>query len=110
MNVGVIDIIAGVFLAGGIFFTLTGALGLIRMPDVFSRMHGAGMTDTMGAGLILVGLGITTGFSVTTFRLLLILLFLWFTSPIATHALAKAALHGGLQPYTLDRNSEREGG
>ena len=101
MSLSPIDIVSGIFLAAGIFFLLTGALGIIRLPDVFTRLHAAGMTDTMGAGLILVGLAITTGFSFTTFRLVLILLFLWFTSPIATHALAKAALHGGVEPYTV---------
>ena len=72
MSLSPIDIVSGIFLAAGVFFLLTGALGIIRLPDVFTRLHAAGMTDTMGAGLILVGLAITTGFSFTTFRLVLI--------------------------------------
>ena len=86
----------GLVLAGA-FFMLTGALGLLRFPDVFTRMHAAGMTDTMGAGLILAGLCFQ-GDGVTALRLLLILGFLWFTSPVSTHALARAALQGGLRP------------
>ena len=86
----------GLVLAGA-FFMLTGALGLLRFPDVFTRMHAAGMTDTMGAGLILAGLCFQ-GDGVTAVRLLLILGFLWFTSPVSTHALARAALQGGLRP------------
>ncbi|MDE2751205.1 MAG: monovalent cation/H(+) antiporter subunit G [Gemmatimonadota bacterium] len=88
-------------LLGGAFFLLTGSLGMVRLPDVFTRMHAAGMTDTMGAGMIVVGLAVYNGADLVTVRLLLILAFLWFTSPIATHAVAKAALSGGLRPYTL---------
>ena len=99
-------------LLAGAFFLLTGALGMVRLPDVFTRMHGAGMTDTMGAGLILVGLLVHTLATGTQLgavpvRLLLILGFLWFTSPIATHATAKAALSGGVLPFTLAGRSGR---
>ena len=89
-----------VLLVSGSFFLLTGSLGMVRLPDVFTRMHAAGMTDTMGAGMIVVGLAVYNGADLVTVRLLLILAFLWFTSPIATHAVAKAALAGGLRPYT----------
>lgn len=89
-------------LLGGSFFLLTGSLGMVRLPDVFTRMHAGGMTDTMGAGMILVGMAVYNGADLVTVRLLLILAFLWFTSPIATHAVAKAALSGGLDPYTLE--------
>ena len=89
-------------LLGGSFFLLTGSLGMVRLPDVFTRMHAGGMTDTMGAGMILVGMAVYNGPDLIAVRLLLILAFLWFTSPIATHAVAKAALSGGLDPYTLE--------
>ncbi len=92
-------------LAGG-FFTMAGGIGLVRLPDFYTRIHAAGMTDTMGAGLILIGLMTQSGISLVTMKLLLMLLFMLFTSPTATHALAKAALHGQLQPLThLDRGS-----
>ena len=94
------DVASWVFLMAGVFFTLTGALGILRLPDVFTRLHAAGMTDTMGAGLICVGLMFQAGVGFTAARLVLIVLLLWFTSPIATHALAKAALHGGVEPVT----------
>ncbi len=105
-----LDYLAAVFLFGGVFFVLTAGVGIIRMPDVFTRMHAAGMSDTMGAGLILLGLGIHEGFTTVTFRLALILLFLWFTCPISSHALAKAALHGGVEPYTKRADSASRGG
>lgn len=92
-------------LTGG-FFTIAGGIGLVRLPDFYTRIHAAGVTDTMGAGLILLGLMTQSGISLVTMKLLLVLLFLLLTSPTATHALAKAALHGQLQPLThLDRGS-----
>ena len=106
---GVFEVVSWVCLLAGVFFTLTGALGILRMPDVFTRMHAAGMTDTMGAGLILLGLAFQAPDGFIVFRLVLILLFLWFTSPIATHALAKAALHGDVDP-TAGAGGEGGGG
>ena len=97
----IVTVASWALLLGGSFFLLTGALGMVRLPDVFTRMHAAGMTDTMGAGMIVVGLAVSNGADLITVRLLLILGFLWFTSPIATHAVAKAALSGGLSPYSL---------
>ena len=99
-----------VLLVSGAFFLLTGSLGMVRLPDVFTRMHAAGMTDTMGAGMIVVGLAVYNGADLVTVRLLLILAFLWFTSPIATHAVAKAALAGGLRPYTAGGGGGAAGG
>ncbi|MGI9627728.1 MAG: monovalent cation/H(+) antiporter subunit G [Longimicrobiales bacterium] len=99
-----------VFLMAGVFFTLTGALGMLRMPDVFTRMHAAGMTDTMGAGFIALGLIFQAGVGFTAARLVLIVALLWFTSPIATHALAKAALHGNVEPYTKGGTGLEGGG
>ena len=87
-----IDLISWALLLGGSFFLIVGAVGLIRLPEVFSRMHAAGVTDTGGAGLILLGLMVQGGLSLVTVKLFFILMFLWFTSPTACHALAKAAL------------------
>ena len=102
-------VLSWVLLLSGAFFLLTGALGMVRLPDVFTRMHASGMTDTMGAGLILAGLCVYSGVNLVTVRLLLVLALLWFTSPIATHALAKAALAGGVRPYTLSRGDDGGG-
>jgi multicomponent Na+:H+ antiporter subunit G len=94
----VLEVIAWICLLAGGGFVLAGGIGLLRLPDFFTRLHAAGVTDTMGAGLILVGLMFEGGLSQISIKLLLILLFMLFTSPTATHALAKAALHGGLVP------------
>ncbi|PKO71495.1 MAG: sodium:proton antiporter [Betaproteobacteria bacterium HGW-Betaproteobacteria-14] len=78
-------------LAGG-FFCIVGALGLVRMPDFYTRMHAASVTDTLGAGLILFGLILQAGWTLVMAKLLIIVLLIAFTSPTATHALAKTAL------------------
>jgi multicomponent Na+:H+ antiporter subunit G len=95
----VLDILSWVFLMAGSFFSIAGGIGVIRMPDVFTRLHAAGVTDTGGAGLILVGLMFQGGLTLITVRLLLILGFLWFSSPVSTYALARAALAGGEEPF-----------
>ena len=84
-------------LAGG-FFGLVSGLGLLRLPDIYTRMHAAGITDTLAAGLILLGLAFQGGMSFVTVKLGLIFVFLIFTSPTSTHALAQAALFSGLKP------------
>lgn len=104
------DVISTVLIGGGVFFVVTAGIGILRMPDVFTRMHAAGMSDTMGAGLILIGLAVHEGFTGATLRLVLIILFLWFTSPISSHALAKAALHGNVVPFTKRGTTASEGG
>ena len=96
----VLDIIAWAALLSGSFFLLVGGFGLLRMPDFFTRGHAVGVTDTLGAGLVLGGLMIEAGWDLNLGRLILILLFLLFTSPTASHALAHAALTAGMKPWT----------
>lgn len=95
----VADILSWAFLLSGSFFAIAGGIGVIRMPDVFTRLHASGVTDTGGAGLILVGLMFQGGLTLVTIKLLLILGFLWFSSPVSTYALARAAMAGGEEPY-----------
>ena len=93
-----LDFAAGACLLGGAAFLLVGAVGLVRLPDFFTRIHATGVIDTMGMGLTLAGLILLAGWSLPSVKLLLILGFMLLTGPTATHALAKAALHGGLDP------------
>ena len=85
------------FLAGG-FFLIAGGVGLIRFPDFYTRMHAAGMTDTLGAGLLLIGMVLQSGDVLTAIKLIMIGFFIFFTSPTATYAIAHAAFTGGLKP------------
>ena len=82
----------------GSAFCIIGGIGLIRLPDFYSRIHGGGITDTLGAGLVMLGLMLQAGWSLVTVKLVLILLFLLLTSPVASHAIARAARHSGLEP------------
>lgn len=84
-------------LAGG-FFSIVGALGLLRMPDFYTRMHAASVLDTLGAGLILAGLILQAGLTLVAVKLLMVGVLLFFASPTASHALARAAMLRGLKP------------
>jgi multicomponent Na+:H+ antiporter subunit G len=86
-----LDAASWVCLAAGGLFCVIGAIGLLRMPEFYTRMHAASVTDTLGAGLILVGLMLQAGVTLVTAKLLIIGLLILFMSPTATHALARAA-------------------
>ncbi|MDX1393008.1 MAG: monovalent cation/H(+) antiporter subunit G [Gemmatimonadota bacterium] len=103
------DLIGMVFVLSGALFAIVGAIGLLRLPDFYSRIHGAGITDTLGAGLVLTGLMLYAGPSLAAVKLVMILLFLWITGPTATHALAKAALASGLTPRLAEDSPGPEG-
>lgn len=100
-----LDLISWALIAGGAFFALVGALGLLRLPDVFSRIHGAGMVDTLGIDLILIGLMFQADEWIVIVKLGLILGFVFFTSPTTTFALARAALDGGENPEPNKKSS-----
>ncbi|MGJ8562108.1 MAG: monovalent cation/H(+) antiporter subunit G [Alphaproteobacteria bacterium] len=90
--------LALVSMLAGLFFVLAGTIGVLRLPDFFTRVHAAGMTDTLGAELIIVGLMIQAGFTQLSLKFLLVAMLLLVTSPTATHAVANAAHHVGLKP------------
>lgn len=85
-------------IASGLFFVLAGSIGVLRFPDFYTRLHAAGMTDTLGAELILIGLILQSGFTQTSLKLLMIGFFLLLTSPTATHAIAHSAHTANLKP------------
>lgn len=85
------------FMLGG-FLLITGGVGVLRLPEFFSRIHAAGVTETLATPLILVGLILQVGLSLEAAKLALILIFVLATSPSSTHAMASAALHGGYAP------------
>ena len=104
----VLDIASALSLISGAVFIIIGSIGLVRLPDFFTRLHGAGIAETLGAWLVLLGLLLQSGWSSTTIKLVMIFIFLVITGPTATHALAKSALHGGLKPKHLDQEPVRE--
>ena len=92
------EIVSAVLMLTGALFAVIGGIGVVRLPDFFCRIHGAGITDTLGAGLILAGLMFLSPDGIVLAKLISILVFLWITSPTSTHALANAALETGLRP------------
>ena len=94
----VLDIISACLLFTGAFLVFVGGVGVMRMPEFYTRMHAASVTDTGGAALILLGLILQGGFTLVPLKLAAIFLFLFLTSPTASYALANAALLSGLKP------------
>jgi multicomponent Na+:H+ antiporter subunit G len=98
-------------IAGGVFFFVVGAVGLLRLPDVFTRIHATTKCDTLGAGLILAALMVHEGWSVPSLKVFMVLVFLWATNPAASHLLARAVYRGGEAPVRLlDLTGEKGGG
>lgn len=87
----IMEIISWTFIFTGAFLILTGSIGILRFPDVFARLHPAGVTDSLGAPLVLFGLVLQLGLTFVSLKLLLLILLILVTSPTACHALAKAA-------------------
>jgi len=91
-------------LSGGVFCLATG-LGLLRMPDVYTRMHAASVLDTLGAGFMLLGLMVLAGWTLVTAKLIILALLIFFAGPAVSHALAKAAREAGVQPTLSEGGS-----
>ncbi|NND68373.1 MAG: monovalent cation/H(+) antiporter subunit G [Halioglobus sp.] len=87
-----------VFLLLGSFLLITGAIGFLRFRDFYARIHACGLTESLATSLILIGLMLQADGALPLFKLLMILLFLLFSSPTASHALAKAAWTAGVRP------------
>ncbi|SET06817.1 multisubunit sodium/proton antiporter, MrpG subunit [Natronincola peptidivorans] len=90
------------------FFFLVGTVGLVRMPDAFTRMHATTKCDTLGAGLALLALVVNQGFHIISVKLLLIIGFIWMTNPTAAHIIAKAEYNK--QNANLEKQSSVEKG
>ena len=101
-------ILGWILILTGCGFIFTGALGVLRMPDLYTRQHAAGLTDTLGSGLLLGGFVLQAGFSQTSLKLGLIFLFIYFTSPVAAHALASAAYSRGQRMEPVENRVKAE--
>ena len=97
---GIYELISWILIVGGTFFVMIGAIGTLRFPDFWARLHAASVTESAGVVLLLSGLCIQAGFTLVTFKLLIIGVFLFITGPTSTHAIANAALVSGLKPIS----------
>jgi multicomponent Na+:H+ antiporter subunit G len=93
-----LDAASWVLIVAGGLFSVIGAVGMLRMPDFYTRAHAASVTDVVGSFAILLGLVLQAGFTLTAVKLAVVALLIFFTSPAATHALVKAALGRGVAP------------
>jgi len=89
--------VAVIFLLAGAFFLLVSCVGLLRLPDFYTRAHAVGKAETLGSMLILVGLALYNGAALSSLKLFLILAIIAVTNPTATHALTRAAMRSGLK-------------
>jgi multicomponent Na+:H+ antiporter subunit G len=90
------------FVALGLFFTLISTVGVLRLPDVYSRAHTASQADTLGAGFGLAGVALALGWTSTTILTVILLFFIFVTNPTAAHAITRAAHEEGIEPWTTD--------
>ncbi len=97
--INIIEAISGIFLVGGAVAMFVGGIGILRMPDIFTRLHAVGIIDTLGVAAILIGLAFMAGWSLVLIILLIILALLMLLNPSASHALARAAVHGAKKPW-----------
>ena len=104
----VATIIAMVLIVAGVFFLTVSSLGLLRLPDFYARTHAVGKSETLGSILVLSGLAVYNGWELSTVKIVFILLFVLIANPTATHAIARAALRTGLQPWTLQQGTKKK--
>lgn len=103
-------LVGAVIMVAGTVFCIIGAVGLLRLPDVFARMHAASLVDTLGMLLLILGMMVIEGFTQNTAKLLIIAIFILLTAPVATHALSRTTLKEGVKPRLADEADDSPGG
>jgi multicomponent Na+:H+ antiporter subunit G len=107
-----LPVIGGGFTVASALLILIGALGMLRFPNVYTRVHAASITDTGGASLMLLGLALISGFSPVTLKIAVIWSFVMLTSPVAANAITNAAFSAGHAPwigsFRIMRSRERK--
>ena len=100
------DIVAGILCCIGAFFFIVGTTGLLRLPDVFTRLHASTKCDTLGAGSILVGMAVYGGWSWDILKLFVIVSFLLISSATCGHAIGRSALRQSIKPWQREKGEE----
>jgi multicomponent Na+:H+ antiporter subunit G len=100
-------VITGIFILGGLFFLTVSSIGLVRLPDFYTRSHAVGKSETLGSILILCGLAIYNGWEINSMKLLIILVFIGIANPTATHLIAQAAFRSKLQPWIAKQSASK---
>ena len=100
------DIAAAVIIIAGGGFLSIAAIGMLRLPDIFTRSHALSLTDTLGALLVLVGLALHQGPSLNAGKIILVLILIFLINPVISHATVRAALRAGIKPWTRDEEHD----
>jgi multicomponent Na+:H+ antiporter subunit G len=98
------DILSMIFIGAGLFFLIVAAIGVIRLPDVFSRSHAVSLTDSLGAFLMLVGIALHEGIGKNMLKILAVLALLYILNPVIAHATIRAAIRSGLKPWKKENS------
>ncbi len=96
----------GIFVICGVFFTFVSTVGVLRLPDIYTRAHTASQADTLGAGFSLAAIALAIGFEPMSIKTVLLLLFIFMTNPTAAHAIARAAHEEGIAAWTRGEDGE----
>ncbi|WP_072681255.1 monovalent cation/H(+) antiporter subunit G [Arcobacter sp. LA11] len=104
----IISLLSDICLLLGGIFTITGAVGLLRLPSFYTRLHAASVTESLAAPLLIVGIMLDTGFTLDAAKLVLIIVIMVVSNPTITHALCRAAVHGGTTPEMETKNTNKE--
>ncbi len=91
--------IASVFIFFGLVFFFFGTVGMIRFPDIYTRLQASSKCDGAGTVALLIGLILLEGFNIFSLRILIIIFFLLITNPVSTHAIARSAAIRGIKPW-----------
>ena len=93
------SLVVGLLLFGGLFFHAVAALGVVRMPDFYTRLHAMSKAETLGLLLTVAALVVWSGFSLTSVKVIFVAMFLFMANPTSTHAIGRAAMRTGLKPW-----------
>ena len=102
----IIDLLSDICLLFGAIFTLTGAVGLLRLPSFYTRLHAASVTESLAAPLLIIGIILDTGFTLDSAKLVLIIVIMVVANPTITHGLCRAAAHGGNTPEMDSKSTQ----
>lgn len=98
------EILSIIFIVAGLFFLIVAAIGVIRLPDVFSRSHAVSLTDSFGAFLMLIGIALYEGLGMNMLKILVVLALLFILNPVISHATIRAALRSGIKPWRKENS------
>ncbi|MBW1999006.1 MAG: monovalent cation/H(+) antiporter subunit G [Deltaproteobacteria bacterium] len=104
----IVDVVAGIFILGGFFFFTTATIGLLRLPDFYTRLHATGKGDTLAVLYCLIGLAIHNGLDLTSVKIIFIAVFMFLAQPTATHAISRAAFGCRYMPLTAEEEVVEE--